>query len=157
MAIPSTADIVVIGGGIIGCSTAYNLVRHGARNVVLLERNDICSGGTAKSCAICRTHYSIKSNLLHAVESLKVFESFPAVVGGTADFHCTGYLILGPEAHRAPMLEVFQEQNRHGIDTAVLTPAVARRIHPLLSFEDVAVIGYDTRAGFCDPHLTTNS
>src|SRR6185295_14406513 len=90
-------------------------------------------------------------------ESLKVFENFHERVGGTADFHCTGYLILGPEEHRAPMLEVFHEQNKHGIDTAVLTPSEAGRIHPWLNFEDVAVIGYDTRAGFCDPHLTTNS
>ena len=155
---PATlADILVIGGGIIGCSTAYNLARQGARSVILLERNDICSGGTAKSCAICRTHYSIPSNLLHAVESLKIFENFTEVVGGTADFHCTGYIILGPEAHRAPMQAVFREQNKHGIDTATLTAAQAHRIHPLLTFDDVAVIGYDTRAGYCDPHLTTNS
>ncbi|MBI3764835.1 MAG: FAD-dependent oxidoreductase, partial [Chloroflexi bacterium] len=67
-----TADIVVIGGGIIGCSTAYNLAKHGGRNVVLLERKSVCSGGTAKSCAICRTHYSVRANLIHAGESLKI-------------------------------------------------------------------------------------
>jgi len=153
----STADIVVIGGGVIGCSTAYNLARQGARNVVLLERRDVCSGGTAKSCAICRTHYSIRSNLVHAVESLKIFENFEEIVGGEAGFHRTGYIILGPEAHRAPMEAVFRTQNELGIDTATLTPAEARRIHPLLQFDDVEVIGYDTRAGFCDPHLTTTS
>lgn len=153
----SNADIVVIGGGVIGCSTAYNLARQGAKNVVLLERKAVCSGGTAKSCAICRTHYSIHPNRLHAVESLKIFENFKEIVGGEAGFHRTGYLILGPEAHRAPMLEVFKAQNELGIDTAVLTPAEARKIHPLLQFDDVEVIGYDTRAGYCDPHLTTTS
>ncbi len=155
----NTADIVVIGGGVIGCSTAYNLASLGAKNVVLLERKAVCSGGTAKSCAICRTHYSIEPNRVHAVESLKIFEDFNAVVGGAAQagFHRTGYLILGPEPHRAPMLEVFKAQNELGIDTAVLTAAEARRIHPLLRFDDVEVIGYDTRAGYCDPHLTTTS
>jgi sarcosine oxidase subunit beta len=151
------ADIVVIGGGVIGCSTAYNLARQGARNVVLLERREVCSGGTAKSCAICRTHYSIRPNLVHAVESLKIFENFAEMVGGEAGFHRTGYIILGPEAHRLPMQEVFRAQNEHGIDTATLTPAEAHRIHPLLQFDDVGVIGYDTRAGYCDPHLTTTS
>lgn len=152
-----TADIVIIGGGVIGCSTAFNLANQGAKNVVLLERNAVCSGGTAKSCAICRTHYSIYANMLHAVESLKIFENFKAIVGGEAGFHRTGYLILGPEAHREPMLKVFHAQNELEIDTAVLTPAEAHRMHPLLQFEDVAVIGYDTRAGYCDPHLTTTS
>ncbi len=153
----STADIVVIGGGVIGCSTAYNLAKQGARNVVLLERNAVCSGGTAKSCAICRTHYSILPNLVHAVESLKIFEHFADVVGGESGFHRTGYIIVGPEAHRAPMQAVFRAQNEHGIDTATLTPAEAHAIHPLLQFDDVGVIGYDTRAGYCDPHLTTTS
>jgi glycine/D-amino acid oxidase-like deaminating enzyme len=55
------------------------------------------------------------------------------------------------------MEAVFRQQNRLGIDTATLTPAEARKIHPLLSLDDVDVIGYDTRAGHCDPHLTTTS
>ena len=152
-----TADIVVIGGGVIGCSTAYNLVRHGAKKVVLLERKAVCSGGTAKSCAITRTHYSIQANMLHAVESLKIFENFAKAVGGDADFHRTGYLILGPEAHRGPMRAVFRAQNEHGIDTATLTQAEALQLHPLLRLDDVEVIGYDTRGGYCDPHLTTTS
>jgi glycine/D-amino acid oxidase-like deaminating enzyme len=152
-----TADIIIIGGGVIGCSTAYNLAKLGARNVVLLERGDLCSGGTAKSCAIIRTHYSIESNLIHAVESLKIFANFAEVVGGEAGFHQTGYLIVGPEAHREPMEAVFRKQNEHGIDTAVLTPTEARAIHPLLNYDDVGVIGYDSFTGFADPYLTTTS
>lgn len=154
-----TADIVIVGGGVIGASTAFNLANQGAKNVVLLERKAVCSGGTAKSCAICRTHYSIADNRLHAVESLKIFENFNAVVGGSADagFRRTGYIILGPEAHRQPMLDVFKAQNALGIDTAVLSKEEAHRIHPLLQFDDVDVIGYDTRAGYADPHLTTTA
>lgn len=152
-----TADIVVIGGGVVGASTAYNLANESARHVVLLERKAVCSGGTAKSCAICRTHYSIRANMLHAAESLKIFENFKEIVGGDADFHRTGYLILGPEAHREPMQTVFRSQNECGIDTATLAPEDAHRIHPLLDFAGVDVIGYDTRAGYCDPHRTTMS
>lgn len=154
-----TADIVIVGGGVIGASTAFNLAHQGAKNVVLLERRAVCSGGTAKSCAICRTHYSIADNRRHAVESLKIFENFNAVVGGNAEagFRRTGYIILGPETHRGPMLEVFKAQNALGIDTAVLTREEAHRIHPLLQFDDVDVIGYDTRAGYADPHLTTTA
>jgi len=152
-----TADILVIGGGVIGCSTAYNLAKGGAKNVVLLERGDICSGGTAKSCAIVRTHYSIESNLVHAVESLKIFANFDEMVGGDVGFHRTGYIILGPESHREPMEAVFRKQNEHGIDTAVLTPAEAREVHPLLRYDDVEVIGYDSFTGFADPYLTTTA
>jgi sarcosine oxidase subunit beta len=152
-----TADILIIGGGVIGCSLAYNLAKQGAKNVTLLERGDICSGGTAKSCAIVRTHYSIQANLIHAVESLKIFANFPDVIGGDAGFHRTGYLILGPEEHRRPMETVFKAQNEHGIDTKVLSPAEARELHPLVQVDDVGVIGYDSLAGYCDPYLVTTS
>lgn len=151
------ADIIVIGGGVIGCSTAYNLAKHGAKNVVLLERKSICSGGTAKSCAIVRTHYSIRANMMHAVESLKIFENFDEIVGGGSGFHRTGYLVLGPEEHRKPMQTVFRAQNEYGIDTATLSPEEARKVHPLVQVDDVDVIGYDTQAGYCDPYLTTTS
>ena len=155
--LPRTADVVVIGGGVYGCSVAYNLVRLGAGRVALLERGEIGSGGTAKSCAIVRTHYSIRANMLHAVESLKIFESFPETVGGDAGWRRTGYVVLGPEEHRGPMETVFRSQNALGIDTATLTHEETRRIHPLLALDDVDVIGYDTQAGYCDPHLTTTS
>ncbi len=151
------ADIIIIGGGVIGCSTAYNLARLGAGRVALLERGDICSGGTAKSCAIVRTHYSIETNLNHAVESLKIFRDFDQIIGGDAGWQRTGYLILGPEAHRAPMLAVFARQNARGIDTRVLSPAEAAEMHPLLNFSDAEVIGYDSQAGYADPYLTTTS
>ena len=153
----TNADIIIIGGGVIGCSTAYNLARLGAGRVALLERGDICTGGTAKSCAIVRTHYSIETNLNHAVESLKIFSAFDEAVGGDAGWQRTGYLILGPEAHRAPMLEVFARQNARGIDTHVLSPQEATEMHPLLYYDDAEVIGYDSQAGFADPYLTTTS
>jgi sarcosine oxidase, subunit beta len=153
----TTADFLIVGGGIMGCSTAYNLARLGAGNVVLLERNSICSGGTAKSCAIARTHYSIRTNMKHAVESLKIFENFDEWVGGESGFQRTGYLILGPEAHRQPMQTVFRMQNEYGIDTATISAAEARGHHPLLQLDDVEVIGYDSRAGYCDPYLTTTA
>ena len=153
----NTADIVVIGGGLYGSSIAYNLAKNGAKNVALLERGDICAGGTAKSCAIVRTHYSIKANLVHAVESLKIFSNFDEIVGGDCGWHRTGYVILGPPEHREPMLQVFATQNEHGVDTKELTPEQLREIHPLLQVDDVGVIGYDTLTGYCDPHLTTTS
>ncbi len=152
-----TADIIIIGGGLYGCSVAYNLARSGAKKVLVLEKGAICSGGTAKSCAIVRSHYSIRANMLHAVESLKIFANFDELVGGEIGFQRAGYLILGPEEHREPMLAVFRAQNEYGIDTQVLSPAEAREVHPLVQVEDVAVIGYDTQTAYTDPYLTTTA
>lgn len=152
-----TADVIVIGGGVIGTSAAYSLAKAGGQKVLLLERGDICSGGTAKSCAIVRTHYSVEANMVHAVESLKIFSDFDNRVGGDVGWRRTGYLIVGPDSHQQPMETVFRMQNRYGIDTAVLTPAEASEKHPLLSFHDVGVIGYDSQAGYVDPYLTATA
>lgn len=157
MTMSNNADIIIIGGGVVGASTAFHLAKNGAGEVLLLERGDLCSGGTAKSCAIVRTHYSIEANMKHAVESLKIFANFDDMVGGDVGWHRTGYLILGPEEHREPMALVFQKQNEYGIDTELLSESQARAIHPLLQFDDVDVIGYDTLAGYADPYLTTTA
>ncbi len=86
-----TADHLIIGGGLYGSVTAYHLARLGARDVVVLERGELGAGGTAKSCAIVRTHYSIEANLVHAVESLRIFSNFDAIIGGSTGFVRTGY------------------------------------------------------------------
>ena len=78
-------------------------------------------------------------------------------MGGDIGFQRTGYLILGPEDHREPMLEVFKLQNEQGIDTRVIDAEEAKALHPLLQLDDVEVIGYDTRTGYCDPYLATTA
>ena len=118
----NTADIVIIGGGIIGCSIAYNLANQGAKNVVVLEKGELCSGGTARSCAITRSHYSIEANV---------------------------------QKYRPVMESVFCTQNKFGSETQTLTSAEAAKLHPLLQLDDVDVIGFESRSGYCDPYLTT--
>ena len=73
----NNADYLIVGGGLYGAATAYHLAKGGAENIVVLERNALGSGGTAKSCAIVLTHYSIEANMRHAVESLKIFRTYP--------------------------------------------------------------------------------
>jgi len=155
--IKKTADFIIIGGGVIGSSTAYNLSKLGAKNILLLEKDQICSGGTAKSCAITRSHYTIEANMRHAVESIKIFENFDEIVGGDPGFQRSGYIILGPEEFREKMEQVFKMQNKYGIDTQTLTPNDAKQIHPLINYDDVDVIGYESRTGYCDPYLTTTA
>ena len=68
-----TADAVVIGGGVMGTSIAFNLARRKAGRVVLLEKDNICSGTSAKSSAIVRTHYTIRSTAAMALLARRLF------------------------------------------------------------------------------------
>ena len=117
----TNADILIIGGGLYGCSTAYHLAKNGARNIVVLERKAVSSGGTAKSCAIVRTHYSIDTNMLHAVESLKVFANFECVLDSTR---------AGSErtAALAQLVSANDDQAVRALDAALVSEEPALRI-----------------------------
>jgi glycine/D-amino acid oxidase-like deaminating enzyme len=80
----STADVVVIGGGTNGTSTAFNLTLLGVRNVVLLERRQLAAGATGKSGALVRMHYTNETESRMAFESLKIFRNFGEAWAATA-------------------------------------------------------------------------
>ena len=82
-----TADVVIVGGGVIGCSIAYHLVRRGVGNVLLVEKSFLASGATGKSSACIRQHYSTPETCRMVLHALRFFESFGEHTGGrTASF-----------------------------------------------------------------------
>jgi glycine/D-amino acid oxidase-like deaminating enzyme len=154
-------DAVVIGGGVVGAATAFNLKKLGCDRVLLLERAETCSGGTAKSCAIIRTHYSIATNTELAVRSLETFSNFREALGD-ADADCgwvnSGYLILAPEGDIAENLTAnLAMQAGVGAETRPISREEATELHPHLALDDIAAIGYEPRSGYADPYQTTQS
>ena len=73
---PESYDAVVIGAGVVGASTAFHLAKLGGLKVCVVERGPVCGGGTAKSCAIVRSHYSVPSNTALTLRSLEMFGAF---------------------------------------------------------------------------------
>ena len=156
-----TCDAIVLGSGVVGASTAFHLAKLGGLKVRVVERGEVCSGGTAKSCAIVRSHYSVPSNTALTLQSLEMFGRFQDwLEDAEADsgFVNSGYLILaGEEAFAQKMRANLAMQAGVGADTREISSAEARALHPLLEFDDVAVIGYEPRSGYADPYLTTAS
>ena len=154
-------DVVVVGGGIVGASTAYHLALLSDARVALVERDQICSGGTAKSCAIVRTHYSITGNTALTLKSLTMFHDLAGYLDdpqADAGFVQSGYLILAPEGETADMLVGnLDKQAGIGAETHPITPAEARARHPLLDLAGIGAVGYEPQSGYADPCLTTAS
>ena len=90
----ATAEVVIVGGGANGASTAFQLTQLGVRNVVLLERRKLAAGATGKSGSLVRMHYTNEAESRLAFESLKIFQSFDAIVGGECGFEPIGFLQL---------------------------------------------------------------
>ncbi len=152
-------DAVVVGAGVVGASAAFHLAKLGGAKVCLLDRGPVCAGGTARSCAIVRSHYSVPSNTELTLESLKIFKNFRDYLGdpeADSGFVNSGYFILAGDGALAKRLEGnLRMQAGVGAETFVIEKAEARRLHPYLALDDVTVIGYEPESGYADPYLTT--
>jgi len=150
-------DVVVIGAGINGASIAFNLAKKGCRSVVLLEKHIIASGGTGKSAALIRQHYSNEVLVKIAKRCRNIFEQFQEVVGGECGFVKTGYLFFVPNELADRFHANIAMQQRLGVVTGSVSREEAQSIAPSLNVDDSQVIAYEPGSGFADPYETTVS
>ncbi len=148
------AEIVVIGGGVIGCSIAYHLARKGCSDVIILERESLGSGSTGRSAGGVRLQFSTEINIRLSLLSVPRFENFHAEMGFDPQFRQVGYLILTtlPEEEKAFRENVALQHVIGDIPVELLTPSGARALVPQLNLEDVLLATYCPRDGYADPH-----
>jgi len=152
-----TADIIIIGGGVMGASIAYHLAKQGDGRIVLLERQALATGTTGRSGAIVRQHYSNDFTIRMAQESLAVFQHFDDLVGGECGFVTTGLIVMagddGAEALRANV----RMQQETGVNTALIDARDIGDAAPGFSAAGVALACYEPDTGVADPMATTHS
>jgi len=152
----ATADVVVIGGGCTGTSTAFQLGRRGVR-CVLLEKGQVGGGPTGRSSGIIRMHYSLEPLIRLARRSLEIFQHFADMVGGTADFRTTGFLLLAGAADRAHLEANARLQSSLGVRTSVLSPRALADLDPAMNLDDVAAAAYEPDSGYADGYATSTA
>ena len=152
-----TADVVIIGGGVMGCSVLYHLARQGVTNTLLLERDVLGSGSTGRSQAICRMHYSNPVTASLAWESLKVFTHFGDAVGGTSGFVKTGYLVIVEDIDRRGLEKNVAMQRELGISTQLVTPEEVKELAPMVEVSEEEGLAWESESGYADSYLTTTS
>ncbi len=138
MSLPQTADIVIVGGGVIGASTAYHLAKRGAGKVVLLERLPYFGAESTGKCAGgVRAHFDTEINCRLSQLSLAAFDRFEAETGATADYRKIGYLfVLTRQADADAFRGQMDMHLRLGIRTEWLDGEEVRRRLPMMSFDD---------------------
>jgi sarcosine oxidase subunit beta len=153
----NSVDALVIGAGINGASIAYNLAKRGYKNVAIVERFTIASGGTGKSAAIVRQHYSNEVLIRMVKRSRDVFEFFADEIGGSAGFVKTGYLFFVPDYAKDPFVANVALQQKMGVKTNAISKEEAREISPQIDPGDAAAIAYEPDSGYADPYEATVS
>jgi len=139
------AAVVIVGGGVTGASIAFHLAGAGVRDVLLLERRALASGGTGRSVGIVRQLYPTPETSQMVVRSLAVFQRFDDAVGGDSGYVGCGALIGVSAAMRSI-----------GIRAEVLEPADLASVEPRIDPQHLGAVLYEPESGYGDPTAVTN-
>jgi sarcosine oxidase subunit beta len=154
MIIPKTADIVIIGGGVMGASTAYHLAMRGQKNIVLLEKDEFFGTEATGRCAGgVRFQFSTEINVRLSLESLPMLDRFKEEIGQEINFRKCGYLFV---LTRPDDVKTFRHslelQQGLGVRTEWVEADEVRRRLPLMHFEDALAGSFNPGDGLVDPN-----
>jgi len=149
------ADLVIIGGGVVGCSVAYNLAKLGAKNIILLEKNTLASGSTGRCGAGIRQQFGTKMNCILARESIKIFENLSQELEYDIELNQGGYLILAYTEKEVNQFKknVALEQSLN-IKARFITVEEAKEIVPPLNTEGILAATFCPTDGHANPFKT---
>ena len=151
------ADVVIIGGGISGCSLAYSLSKKDL-DVVVLEKNYLSSGATGRCGAGIRQQWSTKENTKLAIDSVKIFENLSKELSMDIEFRQGGYLISIHDKKEMKQSEKnVKMQKSLGLKVDILKPEEITKIVPILNIKKMNAIGatFCPTDGHANPFLTT--
>jgi sarcosine oxidase subunit beta len=152
--LPKTSDIVIIGGGIMGASTAYHLAERGGVSVTLLEKEEQFGQGSTGLCAGgIRHQFSTEVNIRLSIDSIQMMERFPEEIGQEIGLNQIGYLfILDNDQDMTQFKKNVALQNNLGIGSRVLSVEEIQQRVPLLNLDGVVGGTFYERDGLADPN-----
>jgi sarcosine oxidase subunit beta len=150
----TTADVVIIGAGAIGCSTAYHLARTGITDVVVVEMDQVGSGSSGKSASMLSLQFCQDELAARMAQySYARYMQFEEEVGVPIDFRRSGWLSLATDESAEHLLQGAKMLQALGIATEVLTPEEVRHRYPAINTADVVLGTWGPEDGCFDPHM----
>lgn len=153
----TTADVVIVGGGIEGTAAAWALSQRGVTDVFVAERNTVASGMTGKSSGIVRCHYGVSSLAAMATVGLEVFEKAEEIFGTDIGFRQTGYVVGVGEADVESMRKSLASQRAVGVQTEEIDADEVARMWPFADLSPFAAFGWEARGGYGDAYMTAQA
>src|SRR6185436_3010502 len=156
----TTADVVIVGGGIEGAAAAWALSQRGFTDVVVAERNTVASGMTGKSSGIVRCHYGVSSLAAMATVGLEVFEKAQDFLGDHAldiGFRQTGYVVGVGEPNVESLRKSLAAQRAVGVQTEEIDKSEVARMWPFADLSPFEAFGWEARGGYADAYMTAQA
>lgn len=156
--LPTRARIVVIGGGILGCSVAYWLTKMGETDVLLLEQHQLTDGATWHAAGLVGQLRSSRNTTRMLEQSVEMYRGLEAETGQAVDWHETGSLRLACSPERVLELKRLTTMAKSfGLPMEVISPQRAQELFPLMSTQDVLAAAFLPTDGYIDPASVTQA
>jgi sarcosine oxidase subunit beta len=148
----NSAEIVIIGGGVMGTSIACHLARAGVTDVLLLEANELGSGSSGKPLGGVRAQFSSPDNVRLGARSLAAYRDFAASTGTGIGLEQVGYLFLLRTPEEVAGFEAsVRMQNELGVPSRLISPSEAGALNPYLQLDGVLAAAYSPEDGYAHP------
>jgi dimethylglycine dehydrogenase len=154
----SHAQVVVIGGGVIGCSVIYHLTQFGMKDVALIERSELTSGSTWHAAGGFHTLNADTNMAALQGYTIRLYRELEEITGQSCSLHHVGGLTLADTPERLDFLKSARAMHRHmGLDTEIVSPEEIRKLSPITNTDGVLAALYDPLDGHLDPSGTTHA
>src|SRR5579863_9077617 len=150
-----SAEVVIIGGGIVGSSIAYHLVSAGCKNVLVIERETTQGkGSTGKSMGGVRAQFSTPVNIQMSLYSIPFYASFEERLGFPCDYRPQGYLFCATNENQMSYLRTnYAQQVKMGLrNIRLIAGDEIRKMYPQLRADDIIGGSFCSTDGFVDPY-----
>jgi len=150
----TTADVVIIGAGVIGCSTAYHLTRMGITEVVVIEMDQVGSGSSGQSASMLSLQFCTDElSARMAKYSYARYKQFEEEIGVSTDFKRMGWISLATQESAAHLSRSAKMLQSLGVRTDILTPEEIKQRYPEINTEDIVLGTWGPDDGPFDPHM----
>jgi len=154
----SHAQVVIIGGGVVGCSVLYHLTKFGWNDVMLIERSELTSGSTWHAAGGFHTLNADTNMAALQGYTIGLYKELEAISGQSCGLHHVGGLTLAGTRDRMDFLQAERAKHRYmGLDTHLVSPEEIRKLSPITNTDGVIGALYDPLDGHLDPSGTTHA
>jgi sarcosine oxidase, subunit beta len=153
---PRTADIVIVGAGIMGTSLAFHLAKRKPGSIVVIDKDHVGFGGTGRSSALIRMHYSYPPEVQLALVSLHMFQHWREVVGEAGDFRKIGFVRTVPTDETERLKQNVNMQASLGVNVKLITGKELKELEPDWNTDDIELAAYEPDSGYGDGSNVAN-
>jgi len=151
-----TADIVIVGAGVMGTSIAFHLAQRKAGRIVIVDKDHVGRGGSGRSSALIRMHYSFPPEVQLALISLRMFEHWNDLVGEASLFQKTGFVRIVHPNEKQRLAQNVEMQRNLGVNVRIVQREELRALAPDWNLDDVDTAAYEPESGYGDGAAVAN-